>query len=58
MAALLLDVGSRYDLSWQVEPFAEVVEAIWSQSVVVVLPAELRPEVAARSEGLAGLDDL
>jgi hypothetical protein len=40
------------------QPFAEVVEAFGSQGVVVVLPAELRLEVAARGEGLAGFDDL
>jgi len=35
---LLLDVGSRNNLSWKVEPFAEVVETLRSEGVVVPLP--------------------
>jgi hypothetical protein len=38
MAALLLDVGGRDDLSGQVQPFAQVVETLGGESVVVVLP--------------------
>jgi hypothetical protein len=56
--ALLLDVGLRHDLSRQVQPLAEVVEALWGQGVVVPLPAELGLEEAARGERLASLDDI
>jgi hypothetical protein len=56
--ALLLDVGRRDNLSWQVKPFAEVVETFGGQGVVVVLPRELGLEVTARGERLASLDDL
>jgi hypothetical protein len=58
VAALLLDVGLGNDLGWEVEPLAEVVEALWGEGVVVPLPRELGLEVAARGQGLAGLDDL
>ena len=58
MRALLLDVRLRDDLGGEVEPFAEVVEALGGQGVVVPLPRELRLEVAAGGEGLAGLDHL
>lgn len=58
MAALLLDVGLRNDLSWEMEPLAEVVETLWGEGVVVPLPRELGLEVAAGGEGLASLDDL
>lgn len=56
--ALLLDVGSRNDLSGQVKPFAEVVETLGGQGVVVVLPGELGLDVAARGQRLASLDDV
>lgn len=58
MAALLLDVCSRDNFSWEVEPLAEVRKALFGQSVVVILPAELGLDVAARGERLACLDDL
>ena len=58
MRSLLLDVSLRNDLSWEVEPFAEVVETLWGEGVVVPLPGELGLQVAARGEGLASLDDL
>jgi hypothetical protein len=58
VGSLLLDVRSRDDLSGKVKPFAEVVETLWSESVVVVLPRELSLDIAAGSEGLAGLDDI
>jgi hypothetical protein len=58
VAALLLDVGLGNDLGWEVEPLAEVVEALWGEGVVVPLPRELGLEVAARGQGLAGLGDL
>ena len=58
MAALLLDVSGRDDLSGQVQPFAQVVEALGGESVVVVLPRELGLEIAAGGKGLASLDDL
>ena len=47
MTALLLDVRGRDDLSWQVQPFAQVVETFGGQGVVVVLPGELGLEIAA-----------
>ncbi len=55
---MLLDVGCRDDLSRDMKPFAEVIETLGSESVVVVLPRELSLEVAARGEGLAGFDHL
>jgi hypothetical protein len=58
MGSLLLDVGSRNDLSGKVKPFAEVVETLGSESVVVVLPRELSLDVAAGSKRLAGLDNV
>lgn len=58
VGALLLDVGLRDDFWGQVQPLAEVVEAFGSEGVVVPLPRELRLQVAAGGEGLAGLDDL
>lgn len=56
MRALLLDMRRGYDLSRQVQPFAEVVQAFWGEGVVVVLPGELGLDVAAGGERLAGLD--
>lgn len=57
MRSLLLNVGGRNDLSGKVEPFAEVVEALGGQGVVVVLPRELSLDIAAGVERLASLDD-
>ncbi len=58
MRALLLDVCRRDDLSRKMQPFAEVLEAFGSQSVVVVLPGESSLEVATRGEGLTCFDHL
>lgn len=58
MRTLLLDVGGRDDLSGQVKPFAEVVETLGGEGVVVVLPREAGLEVTAGGERLAGLDHL
>jgi len=55
---LLLDVGSRNDLSGEVQPLPEVVETLRGEGVVVVLPGELGLDVAARGQGLARLDDI
>lgn len=44
---LLLDVSSRDDLSRDVEPFAEVVETLGGEGVVVVLPGETGLDVSA-----------
>lgn len=38
VGALLLDVRLGHDLSWEVEPFTEVVETLRGEGVVVVLP--------------------
>lgn len=57
MGSLLLDVGSRNDLSGEVKPFAKVVETLGGQGVVVVLPRELGLDVAAGVEGLKSLDN-
>jgi hypothetical protein len=46
VGSLLLDVGSRNDLSGKVEPFTEVIETLRSEGVVVVLPRELSLNVA------------
>lgn len=56
--ALLLDVGSRNDLSGEMEPLAEVVETLWGEGVVVVLPRELGLDISARGERLASLDNV
>ena len=56
MRALLLNVRRGHDLGWQVQPFAEVVQALRGEGVVVVLPGELGLDVAAGGERLAGLD--
>lgn len=56
--ALLLDVRGGDDFGGEVEPLAQVVEALGSEGVVVPLPGELGLEVAAGGEGLAGFDDL
>ena len=58
MRALLLDVRLWDDLSREVKPFAQVVEAFGSEGVVIPLPRELSLEVATRCEGLASFDDL
>ncbi len=58
MRALLLDVGCRHDLGGEMKPFTEVVEPFRREGVVIPLPGKLCLEVAARSEGLAGFDDL
>lgn len=57
MRSLLLDVGGGDNLSGEVKPFAEVVETLGGQGVVVPLPGELGLDIAARGEGLARLDD-
>lgn len=57
MRSLLLDVGSGNDLSGEVKPFAEVVETLGGQGVVVVLPRELGLDIAARVERLQSLDN-
>ncbi len=57
MRPLLLDVGGRDDLGGEVEPLPEVVETLGGEGVVVVLPRELGLDVAARGQGLEGLDD-
>lgn len=57
MRPLLLDVRSRDDLGGEVEPLPEVVEALGGHGVVVVPPAVLGLDEAARSQGLHRLDD-
>lgn len=54
---MLLNVGSGNDLSGEVKPFAEVVETLGGQGVVVVLPRELGLDIAARVERLHSLDN-
>lgn len=58
MGSLLLDVGSRDNLSGEMEPFAKVIETLGGESVVVVLPAELGLDIAAGGKGLASLDNV
>ena len=48
MRSLLLDVRRRDNLGGEVKPFAQVVEALGGQGVVVVLPGELGLDVAPR----------
>jgi len=57
MGGLLLDVGSWDNLSWEMEPLAEVVNSGISQGIVVVLPGKLGLDVSSGVEGLEGLDD-
>lgn len=57
VGALLLDVGGGDDLGGEVKPFAEVVEALGGQGVVVVLPRELGLDIAAGGQRLASLND-
>jgi hypothetical protein len=54
--ALLLDVRRGHNLSRQVQPFAEVVQTLRGEGVVVVLPGELGLDITAGGERLAGLD--
>jgi len=56
MGTLLLDVGSWDNLSGKVEPLAEVVETLWGEGVVVVLPRELGLDITTGGEGLESLD--
>ena len=58
MGTLLLDVGSWDNLGWEMEPLAQVVETLWGEGVVVVLPRELGLDVTTGGERLAGLDDV
>lgn len=58
MGTLLLDVGSWDNLGWKMEPLAQVVETLWGEGVVVVLPRELGLDVTTGGERLAGLDDV
>jgi len=58
MATLLLNMRLRHNLRRQVQPLPQIIQTLGSQGVVVPLPAELRLEVAARGQGLAGLDDV
>lgn len=51
--ALLLDVRLGHDLGGEVEPLAEVVEALGGEGVVVPLPGEAGLQVAAGGERLA-----
>lgn len=48
----------RHDLGGQVQPFAQVVEPLGREGVVVVLPRETGLDIAAGVKGLEGLDDL
>jgi hypothetical protein len=57
VGALLLDVGGGNNLGGEVKPFAQVVETLGRQGVVVVLPRELGLDVAAGGKGLASLND-
>jgi len=51
-----LDVCLGNDLGREVEPFPEVVETFRGQGVIIPLPGELGLDIAARVEGLEGLD--
>ena len=50
MRALLLDMCGGHDLSRQVKPLAKIVEPLWCESIVIVLPRELGLEIAARGQ--------
>ena len=57
MRSLLLDVCGGNDLGGEVKPFAEVVETLGGEGVVVVLPGELSLDVAAGVQRLERLDN-
>ena len=40
------------------KPLSKVVQAFWSESIIVPLPGELSFEIAPRSKRLAGFDHL
>jgi hypothetical protein len=58
MRALLLDVSCWDNLGWEMEPLAEVVEALWGEGVVVVLPRELGLDVSTGGQRLASLHNV
>jgi hypothetical protein len=58
MRTLLLDMCGRYNLGREMKPFAKVVKAFRGESVVVVLPRELRLEERPGGQGLTRFDDL
>lgn len=43
---------------WQVQVISQIFNTSLSQSVVVVLPRELSPDVTLRSQGLQSLDNV
>jgi len=58
MRSLLLDVSSGDNLSGKMEPFAEVIETLRCESIVILLPRELRLDIAAGGKRLTGLDNV
>lgn len=58
MGSLDLDVGSWNNLSGEVKPFAEVVETLWGEGIVVVLPRELSLDISTGGQRLTSLDDV
>lgn len=58
MGSLNLDVCSWDNLSGKVKPFAEVVETLWGEGVVVVLPRELSLDKSTGGQRLTGLDNV
>lgn len=58
MGSLDLDVGRWNNLSGEMEPFAEVVETLWGEGVVVVLPRELSLDISTGGQRLTSLDNV
>lgn len=58
MRSLLLNVRGWHNFSWKMEPLAEVVQTLWGEGVVVVLPRELSLDIASGGERLASLHDI
>lgn len=53
-----MHVGTRNNVFWQVQVISQIFNTSLSQSVVVVLPRELSPDVTLRSQGLQSLDNV
>ena len=53
-----MHVGARNNVFWQVQVVSQIFNTSLSQSVVVVLPRELSPDVTLRSQGLQSLDNV
>lgn len=53
-----MHVSTRNNVFWQVQVLSQIFNTSLSQSVVVVLPRKLSPDVTPRSQGLQSLDNV